>query len=74
MNSVMYGILKMVEYKVQMINFHKYFMIFTHTYKANCVRYPNLLMVMILMWYISPCAPLSQKKSHRSTKAVFYIY
>ena len=40
MNPVMYGILKMVEYKVQ-INMHKNFIIFTHAYYASCVRCPN---------------------------------
>ena len=43
MNPLMYGEFEMVEHKVQI--FHKYFMIFTHTYQANCVRCPDPLMV-----------------------------
>ena len=45
MNPVMYGILKMVKYKVQIITFSQNFMIFKHTNKANCVRYPKRSMV-----------------------------
>ena len=39
MNPVMYGILKMVEYKAEIIE--KNFIIFTHSYNANYVRSPN---------------------------------
>ena len=42
MNPVMYGMFKMVEYKVQVITFSQIFHHF-YTYLANCVRYPNPL-------------------------------
>ena len=38
MNLVMYGVLKVVEYKVQILIFDENFIILTHTYYTNCVR------------------------------------
>ena len=74
--DIMNGILKIVEYEVHIITFHKYFMSFTHTYQVNCVRCRNPLMVkdtdvvyIALLKTTSVCTFVANK-SHRSTKAV----
>ena len=75
-NPVMYGISKMLEYKVQIITFSD-FMFFTHTYLANCVRCPNPLMVkdtdvvyIALLKTTSLCT-FAANKGHRYTEEVF---
>ena len=80
MNPVMYGILEMVEYKVQIITFSQNFMIFTHNYQANCVRCLNPLMVKdtdvvyITLSKTTFLCTFVANKRHRSPEAVFYIF